>query len=271
MTNTPRAISSLMNDTVKFVRALDQRKERKESGQFVAEGLALLISARDAGFVPRMLLYEASSAVTGLARGLVESSLRAGVDCIEVTPAILAKIASKDNPQMMIGVFSKVLSRPPESGTLGPGDVWLALEEIRDPGNLGTIIRTVDAVGAKGIILIGQCVDPFGPDAVRATMGSIFSVPIVRMTREEFLTWRAGWSGEVVGTHLTARHDVRHGGYTGPTLVLMGSEGPGLTPTLVSACSRLVKIPMAGKLDSLNLSIATAITLFEVRRNHLSI
>ncbi len=269
--NTPRAISSLMNDTVKFVRALDQRKERKESGQFVAEGLALLISARDAGVIPLMLMYDPTEAHAGLARGMVESSLRAGVDCIEVTPAILAKIASKDNPQTMIGVFSQRFAPEPSTDALQAGDVWLVLEEVRDPGNLGTIIRTVDAVGAKGVILVGTCVDPYAPDVVRATMGSIFAVPIVRMTRDAFFGWRAGWPGDVVGTHLSGREDVRHVPYPGPTLVLMGGEGPGLSPPLVAVCSRLVRIPMAGNLDSLNLSIATAVTLYEVRRDFLAL
>src|SRR5690606_6296050 len=134
--------------------------------------------------------------------------------------------------------------------------------EVRDPGNLGTIIRTLDAVGGRGIILVGNCCDPYSRECVRATMGSIFAVPLVRMRRDEFLAWRQDWSGDVVGLHLRATDDFRKVSYRGPVLVVMGSEGPGLSPELSEACTRRVKIPMAGELDSLNLAIATALTLF---------
>jgi TrmH family RNA methyltransferase len=142
-------------------------------------------------------------------------------------------------------------------------------EGIRDPGNLGTIIRTVEAVGAKGILLVGASCDPYSRECVRATMGSIFNVPLVRMDAENFRTWLSGWPGDVVGTHLSAKEDFRALSYRGPVLLLMGSEGPGLSDPLAAACSKLVKIPMAGRLDSLNLAVATALVLYEVRRPRL--
>jgi TrmH family RNA methyltransferase len=142
---------------------------------------------------------------------------------------------------------------------------------VRDPGNLGTILRTVDAVGAAGVILIGNCCDPTSREAIRATMGSIFAVPLVRASREQFLAWRAGWPGEVVGTHLEAKEDFRKAAYTAPVLLIMGSEGPGLSESLTRSCTKLVKIPMAGKLDSLNLAVATALTLYQLRGAHLKL
>jgi RNA methyltransferase, TrmH family len=267
----PRAITSLTNDRVKFIRSLEMRKVRRETGLFVAEGASILVTAREMGFVPQMLAFKAGTAATGITKWLVDGAVTAGAECLEVSLPVLEKLASKDNPQTILGVFQQRWASPPGVDGLQPADVWLALEEIRDPGNLGTILRTVDAVGAKGVILIGSCVDPYSREAIRATMGSIFAVPIVPMTREAFLSWRTGWCGDVVGTHLQAREDVRHANYKMPTIVVMGSEGPGLSDELRGACSRLVKIPMAGKLDSLNLSIATAITLFEIRRPHLKI
>jgi RNA methyltransferase, TrmH family len=268
---SPRPITSLTNDRVKFIRSLDMRKVRKETGLFVAEGVSILVSARDLGFVPETLVFQAGSAGAGTTKGLVDGALAAGAECLEVSPAVLEKLASKDNPQTLLGVFRQRYLPAPDPAQLGEGDVWLALEDVRDPGNLGTILRTVDAVGAKGVILIGSCVDPYSREAIRATMGSIFAVPLVAMTREAFLIWRAGWTGDVIGTHLDGREDVRHANYKAPTLVVMGSEGPGLSAGITAACSRLVKIPMAGKLDSLNLSIATAITLFEIRRSDLKL
>jgi RNA methyltransferase, TrmH family len=147
--------------------------------------------------------------------------------------------------------------------------VWLVLEGIRDPGNLGTIIRTVDAVGASGIVLVGATCDPYSRESVRATMGSIFNVPLVRTEAGPFRAWAARCPGDAVGTHLSAREDFRTAPYRGPVLLVMGSEGPGLSDDLARVCSRLVKIPMAGRLDSLNLAVATALVLYEIRRPRL--
>jgi len=145
----------------------------------------------------------------------------------------------------------------------------VALEAIRDPGNLGTIIRTADGVGANGVILIGTSCDPYAREAVRASMGSIFNVAIVRMRHERFLAWARAWEGDKIGTYLAAHEDFRAMVYREPTLLVMGSEGPGLSPAVAAACSRLVKIPMAGSLDSLNLAVATALMLYEIRRDRL--
>jgi TrmH family RNA methyltransferase len=139
---------------------------------------------------------------------------------------------------------------------------FVALEQVRDPGNLGTIIRTVDAAGCGAVILIGETVDPFSVEAVRATMGSIFAVPIAKATREEFLAWRERWLGSVVGTLLTAEADYRSAGYRRPVLLLMGPEQAGLSPELAEACDVSVKIPMRGRADSLNLAVATGIMIY---------
>jgi len=269
--SAPRPITSLTNDRVKAIRALEMRKTRKETGLFVAEGTSIIVTAREMGFTPQTLAFLAGSATSGIAKGLVEGALKAGAECLEVSAAVLEKLSGKDNPQTMIGVFQQRWSDPPEPAAGGDADVWLALEEVRDPGNLGTIVRTVDALGARGVILVGACADPFSREAIRATMGSIFAVPLSRMTREDFIALAGRWKGDVVATHLDARDDVRAVRYRGPVLVSMGSEGPGLTDAVTAACNRLVKIPMAGKLDSLNLAIATAITLFEVRRPYLKL
>jgi len=267
----PKAITSLQNERVKAIRALEMRKARKETGLFVAEGASLLITARDNGFVPKTLVYRAGSATSDIAKGLVQWALGAGVECLEVSEAVLGKLSSKDNPQSMIGVFEQRWSSLPKPEKVEDGAVWLALEEVRDPGNLGTIIRTADAVGAAGIILIGACCDPYSHECVRATMGSVFAVPLVRTERKPFLDWIAGWRGDVVGTHLSGTEDFRTAAYRAPVLLTMGSEGPGLSPELTHACTRLVKIPMAGQLDSLNLAVATALVLYQIRGPNLSL
>lgn len=268
--NAPRLITSLTNDRVKAIRALEMRKERKETGLFVAEGASIIMTAREHGFVPVTLVFRSGS-LSGATAELVAWALREGAEVLEVNTQVLEKLAAKDNPQTLLAVFRQRWGTPPDATDVPAEATWLALEEIRDPGNLGTIIRTVDAVGAAGILLVGTTCDPFQRECIRATMGSIFSVPLVRLTREDFLSWRANWLGDVVGTHLAARQDFRKAPYRGPTLLLMGSEGPGMSESLTRSCSQLVKIPMAGRLDSLNLAIATALTLYELRGRHLKL
>ncbi len=270
MTGAPPVITSLQNDRIKLIRSLDMRKARRETGLFVAEGAALLLTARDNGFAPDMLVTLADPSGAHVTnQGLVDWACSARARLLNVNQGVLAKLAAKDNPQTIMGVFRQRWSELPDCAALGPQDVWLALEEVRDPGNLGTIIRTVDAVGAKGVILIGNCCDPYSREGVRATMGSIFAVPMVRTGLQAFLDWAADWPGDTVGTDLAAREDFRTARWREPVLLVMGREGPGLSARLREACARLVVIPMAGRLDSLNLAVATALTLYQLRGQHL--
>jgi TrmH family RNA methyltransferase len=247
------------------------RKERKEKGLFVAEGTSILISARDAGVLPLTLVFQKGEASAGPARAMVEACLRAQVEVLEVSAQVMAKLAARDNPQSLLGVYRQRWSQAPVADTVAPGALWLALEKVRDPGNLGTIIRTADAVGASGLILAGTCCDPFSRECVRATMGSIFAVPLARMEQGAFVGLVKAWPGDSVGTHLSARLDFRKTKYRYPALIVMGAEGPGLSAEAAAACKRLVRIPMAGKLDSLNLAVATALVLYQVASARLAI
>lgn len=269
--NQPKAITSLTNDRVKAIRALEMRKVRKETGLFVAEGAALLVAARDNGFIPETIVYQAGSVESGIGRGLVTWVLKEGTEVLEVSQAVLAKLSAKDNPQTMLGVFRQRFATAPKPAAVAAGETWLALEEVRDPGNLGTIIRTCDAVGVSGVILAGNCCDPYSLEAIRATMGSIFAMPLVKLERSGLLDMMRAWPGDVVATDLDAREDFRKVDYRGPQLVVMGSEGPGLSPEVSKAATRRVKIPMSGQLDSLNLAIATALTLYQIRSPHLNL
>lgn len=270
-TGPSRVITSVSNDTVKFIRSLEMRKVRRDTGLFVAEGASVLITARENGWVPRTLVHGALTDASAPQRDLVRWAQQQGTECLEVSQAVLEKLASKDNPQSVMGVLEQRWHPLPTGKAMPREGVWLALEEIRDPGNLGTILRTVDAVGARGVILVGTCCDPYAREAVRATMGSIFAVPLIRCERQAFIDWVGGWPGDVVGTHLAAREDFRAAPYTRPTLVVMGSEGPGMSAPVAAACNRLIRIPMTGKLDSLNLAVATALILYEIRRADLGV
>jgi TrmH family RNA methyltransferase len=256
-----RAVTSLANPTVKAARALHLRKAREESGQFLAEGLKIVTEAVELGRPPRVLLFGAEAGAHPLLRRALAATEAAGGEAVEVSRDILAKISRRDNPQTVLGVFDQAFAALAE---LRPAAApcWVALEAVRDPGNLGTIVRTADAAGCGGVILVGECCDPYSVEAVRATMGSVFAVAIARASAAEFLAWRHAWPGSVVGTLLSATTDFRAAAYAAPTLILMGNEQAGLTPALAAACDVTVKIPMRGRADSLNLAVATGIMIY---------
>ena len=256
-----RQVTSLTNPTVKAVRALHLRKEREASGLFLAEGLKLIGEALEIGHTPTILLFGPEARALPFLQRVAEATAAAGGEVIEVTRDILEKIARRENPQMVIAVFAQ---RFADLASLDPGaaDCWVALQAVRDPGNLGTIVRTADAAGCGGVILVGDCCDPYSVEAVRATMGSIFAVPLFKASVEDFIAWRAAWPGSVVGTLLSASVDHRAADYRRPTLILMGNEQSGLPPELAATCDVNVKIPMCGRADSLNLAVATGIMIY---------
>jgi TrmH family RNA methyltransferase len=258
-----RQITSLTNPTVKAVRSLHLRKEREESGLFLAEGLKIVIEAIDLGHAPSILLYGPDAAEHPMLRKAVATTQDAKGEVIEVSREVLEKVSRRDNPQAVIAVFPQVFTRLAD---IDPASApcWVALQAVRDPGNLGTIIRTADSAGCGGVILVGECTDPYSVEAVRATMGSVFAVKIAKATVEDFLAWRATWPGSVAGTMLSATTDYRAADYRKPTLILMGNEQQGLPPELAAACDVTVKIPMRGRADSLNLSVATGIMIYTV-------
>jgi RNA methyltransferase, TrmH family len=261
-------ITSLANPLVKEIRGLALAKNRKASGLFVAEGLKLVADAVEAGWTIRMLVHAAKVADQALVRRLSATAHARGGKVLAVSEAVLAKISRRDNPQTVIGVFEQRFT-PLNAIEPSGDDLWVALESVRDPGNLGTILRTIDAVGAKGAILIGDTVDPFSVEAVRATMGSIFNVALARVTQADFTKLGERWPGSIVGTHLSGAVDYRRATYRSPVMLVMGGEQAGLSPALAETCEMLVKIPMAGKADSLNLAVATGIMLFEIARDRL--
>ncbi|MEM0898991.1 MAG: RNA methyltransferase [Pseudomonadota bacterium] len=266
-----KEISSLSNPIVKDLRLLEKKRHREDTNRFVAEGMKLVIDALDLGWSLDTLIYAASKRGDAKIGGLAAKALAKGADILIVPEKVLGAITRRDNPQMVVGVFKRRFAKA-SAVTDGSGDVWVALDRVRDPGNLGTVIRTIDAVGAKGVILIGDTTDPFSPETVRATMGSIFGVNIIRMAAEDFASFANTWSGRIVGTHMAGETDFRNVDYGGgPTILLMGNEQQGLTDALVEACTDVVRIPQAGRADSLNLAVATAICLYEAKRESLAL
>jgi RNA methyltransferase, TrmH family len=240
------AITSSQNPTVKLIRSLSEKKFRQEHGLFVAEGWDMLDRARKQGWLPEHLLSTQPVSPWGEAQP------------IYVTEKIMEGLSGQNNPHTALATFKQRYV-----DEVVPQGVWVALEDMRDPGNLGTIIRTCDAAGAAGVILVGQSCDPYSRDCVRATTGSIFGVSLMRMETAAFIALGKAWKGAVVGTHLKATEDFRRK-YNPPTLLVMGSEGRGLSEELAEACKILVRIPMRGGAESLNVATATALMLYEI-------
>lgn len=259
-----RVITSVSNPLIKDIRALFDRKGRKETGLFLVEGLRHVLEGIKHGWVLKTLvMHERAEKKPELERAR-QACFEVRGTCLEVSDAVLEKLSRKDNPQQVLGVFVQRHMKPSAivSDMAGKRCI-VALEQVRDPGNLGTILRTVDGVGANGVILIDQCCDPYSVECTRATMGSLFSVPIAFATQAEFLGIMQAWQGSVVGTHLGDRTvDYRTINYPQPLLLLMGNEQAGLSATLADACPTLVKLPMHGSADSLNLAVATGIMLY---------
>ena len=256
-------ITGFSNPTVKAARALRDKKHRRREGLFLAEGLRLLTEAREAGILPVQLFVAIDRGPHPLVEALERAVILAGGTVYETTPDILGKISGKDNPQTVIGVFAD-LPLGLERLDRGDAPIWLVAQSLRDPGNLGTMLRTGDAVGAGGLILIDQCVDPFSMEAVRASMGAVFTVPLAHADWNDFITWLRAGPGELIGTSLDTEQDYQAVRYASPTFLLIGNEAQGLPPDYERACDRLVTIPMLGKADSLNAAVACAVMAYEV-------
>ncbi|MET3589051.1 TrmH family RNA methyltransferase [Bartonella silvatica] len=270
-TGKVKEITSLSNPIIKDLRALNQKKNRSRENLFMAEGLKLVIDALNLGWTIQTLIFSKSQIGNTIIENTAAHTIANGGFVIKASQKVMESITRRDNPQTVIGIFKQQWQ---EIKTIKErfDDVYVALDQARDPGNLGTIIRTADAVGAKGVILIGETTDPFSPETVRATMGSIFSIPLYRCDESTFLNWSEHFKGMVIGTHLKSTIDYRTINFkNGPIILLMGNEKQGLPDNLASRCDQLARIPQSGRADSLNLAIATAIMLYEIRRPYLTL
>ena len=266
-----KEVTSLANPIIKDIKALSQKKNRESSGHFMAEGLKLVIDALDTGWVIDTLIYAKAAKGKPLVDKVAARTVASGGLVLEVSEKVLSSITHRDNPQSVVGIFN---ARWTKLSDVRPkaGETWVALDRVRDPGNLGTIIRTADAAGASGVILVGDTTDPFALETVRATMGSVFAVPIVRTSVADFLKWQKAAGVSVVATHLKGAVDYRKPDYAAkPIVILMGNEQAGLPDELADAADIRVRIPQQGRADSLNLAVATGIMLFEARRTLLAL
>ena len=254
-------ITSAANPQIKETAALvSKHKARRESGLFAAEGIKLFREA-PAELIEKLFVSESFEKNSG---GLLE-----GREYISVKDDVFARMSDTKTPQGIMTVLRQPEHELNDLFPEGRDPFIIILENVQDPGNIGTIIRTAEGAGATGVIMTRGCADIFAPKTIRSTMGSVFRVPFIYTDdisetacslKKKGVTLYAG--------HLEGTMDFDRPSYTGSTALCIGNEGNGLSPELTQICDVLLKIPMEGKLESLNASAAAAILMYTVYRKH---
>jgi TrmH family RNA methyltransferase len=257
-----RAITSRRNPTLVEVRKLDQRKHRERQGRYLVEGLQLVHMALDAGQRPLQLFYAPELFAGPEAPALLERAAQAGSELIAVSPAVMEGLSSRDAPQGLVATFP-LCRLGLEAVALSPGDLVLVVDRLQDPGNLGTLIRTADAVGAAAVVLIEPCVDPYDPKTVRATMGSLFNLPVAQVEDVAALFEQlhgAGLRSVGADAHLGAAWggDIWRDGVA----LALGNEARGLSEDVRAHIQGWARLPMLGKVESLNVAIAGGVMMY---------
>jgi TrmH family RNA methyltransferase len=254
-------ITSRQNPKIKQARALRSRKGRERSGLFLVDGLHHLGAAQEAGVPLEYLLYAPEALTSPFGLELLAAAKARGLPCYPATPQVFAALSEKEGPAGLIGVARQ---RWTPLETLTPqSHPWLVgLAAPQDPGNLGAILRTLDAVGAHGLVLLDGGVDPFHPTAVRASMGAVFWVPVCAARAGEFAAWIGSRGYRLYAASAQGQTGYRALAYQLPAVLLMGSEREGLPANLLALCDEVIRVPMQGHVSSLNLAVATGVMLY---------
>lgn len=255
-------ISSLANETVKLLKSLASKKGRAETGLFLAEGARHAEEGLKHGWRPAYALAGREALVRPRTADLMGRLKKAGARTLSASDKVMAAIARKDNPQTVVAAFHQRSAELADLRATGARRL-IALYEVRDPGNLGTVIRTADAAGLDGVILVGNCCDPFSVEAVRATMGSLFAVRLVETAFGGLEDWRRKIGAKLIAASMHGDRRPDQARWGERTIILMGNEQAGLPKEVEAACDELVRIPMSGSADSLNLASAASVMIYE--------
>ena len=257
-------ITSRGNAKIKAARALRQHKKRQQTGLFLVEGIRHVGEAFEAGALLEAIYYAPENLVSQFALDLVENAGQAGIPCYAVSREVFDTLAEKENPQGILAVV-KTVERSIDKLDAENFPWGVALVSPSDPGNLGAILRTVDAVGAAGLLALDGGVDSGHPALVRASMGAIFWHPVARATYAEFLVWARHNGYHIYGTSAQGAIDYHQVSfYRRPCILLMGSERQGLSAEQAAGCEQVICLPMRGRATSLNLAIATGVMLYDM-------
>ena len=255
-------ISSPANPLVKRLKSLSDKRGRRDEGLFLAEGLRVCTEALEAGQVPAILAVTPEAEAHPLGRRLVHATRGGGGMAARMPRELISRITGKDNAQGVAAAYA-IPDTSLDRLDRGTARLWLVAEGLKDPGNFGTMLRTCDATGAGGVILLDQSCDPFSLEAVRASMGALFSRQVARASGPEFFAWLRQAPAQLVGAALAGRTiDYRAHDYRAPCFLFMGNEQSGLPADYAAQCDALVKLPMLGTADSLNVAVCAGVLLY---------
>ena len=267
--STNSLITSFRNPKVKLLRSLRQRKYRQREGVFLIEGIRIVEEALDCGAPVETLVYAPELLVSERAQALVDRVPVA--QRLALAAGVFGSLSERDQPQGLAAVVH-IQDLPLAAIPLAADLLVLVAYQLSDPGNLGSIIRTADAAGATGVVVVEPSADPYDPQAVRATMGSLFALPVVRLgDGVDLLPWyeqvrAAGLPLHVVATSAHGALVHFDADYRGPVVLLLGNESYGLPDTVRDSADVTVRLPMRGRATSLNVSAAAAALVYEVVR-----
>jgi TrmH family RNA methyltransferase len=244
---------------------LGLKHERDASGLHFVEAPRGVIQALEAGMSVETIVYSETLCWIPGAQKHVRHAKRAGVPVVRLTPEQFRQISRTPRAS---GLGAIVRQHWTSLDRIDPrhGLCWVAVSRIRSPGNLGTILRTAEAIGAAGALFLGEATDPFHPDVVRATMGSLFRLQLVRTTLQDFRAWCARHQCRVVGTSPSAATLYTEVPLERPLVVFFGEEREGMGPEEIGLCTHTARIPILGRSDSLNVGVAAGVMLYEVLR-----
>ncbi|MBI9045579.1 MAG: RNA methyltransferase [Anaerolineaceae bacterium] len=262
-------ITSTANQRIKQFRKLRNRKERKQTDLYYIEGLRIVGEALKFDIEIKCVIYAIDLIRSDFANEVIQKSNELNIEQIPVSTQVFEYLSAKENPQGLAAVCKQEVMGLSEID-LDQDPIWVALDRIQDPGNLGAILRTNDSVGNAGVILLDECTDPFDLSSIRASMGALFSQKIIKSNKVEFAKWKPDSGAFLVGTSDKGDLDYQALNYPMPMVLIMGSEKQGLADEYISLCDALVRIPMQGSSDSLNLAVATGVSLYEIYNQNRS-
>jgi RNA methyltransferase, TrmH family len=246
-----------------FLRSLQTSQSRSRSGSYLIEGIRHVARALEECAPIQLLFVDPTVLSNPFGQKLARRLRQSGVPCLRLEPQLYRSLTLAAEPQGMGAVVRQKWS---SLGVTRPnhGSLWLAVESIDSPGNLGTIIRTAEATGVSGVILLGAVADPHEPAAIRASMGSLFSQKLVRCSGREFIHWARASGVTIVGSSPAGLLDYKGFHCHWPAVLLIGSEKHGLSHQLAEVCDFMVRIPMLGGADSINAAVAAGVLLYEL-------
>ena len=257
-------ISSKEHELVKLAGALQQKKLRDETGLCLLDGLRLVEDALAAGWDLQQLFVDQQLVADERVARLLGVARQRLIAVYLVTAAVLGKMATTSSPQGVLAIARQPSTALPVQAK---GQLWLLADEMQDPGNFGTVLRSADAAGCDGVLMTGNGVDPFGPKAVRASMGSLFHLPVaVNNDRNAVLQWLRQQALRILVADAHGSVSYEAADFRQGCVIVIGNEARGVSPFWLEAADALVSIPIYGRAESLNAAVAASLLVYEAAR-----